>query len=170
MCTRIVLSFSPFRRQQSAYQEFGRYSFYHSSRIETPLLLAHANVLAMKRKAHYPLTHTQIKTFTASSAARHVSIDNTFLGPIPERILIAFVKNTAFVGSVSTNPFHFHHYDMLNLVLFVNGVKNPSEPLIVLQHLVLPGLTKHIFRVLVSITTTVLIWLHWKCSQRVSTC
>jgi len=43
--------------------------FYHSSRIGTPLLLAHANVLAMKRKAHYPLTHTQIKTFTAISGA-----------------------------------------------------------------------------------------------------
>ena len=83
----------------------------------------------MKRKAHYSLTHTQIKTFRASSGARQVSIDNAFLGPIPEEILIAFVKNTAFVGSASTNQFHFHHYDMSNLVLFVNGVKNPSEPL-----------------------------------------
>ena len=83
----------------------------------------------MKRKAYFPLTHTQIKTFTASSAAQEVSIDNAILGPIPERILIAFVKNTAFVGSASTNPFHFHHYDIINLVLFVNGVQKPSEPL-----------------------------------------
>jgi len=29
--------------------------------LKTPLLLAHAYVLAMKRKAHYPVTHTQIK-------------------------------------------------------------------------------------------------------------
>jgi len=83
----------------------------------------------MKRKAHYPVTHIQIKIFTASSGAQQVSIDNAFLGPITERILIAFVKNTAFVGTASTNPFHFHHYDMSNLVLFVNGVQNPSEPL-----------------------------------------
>jgi hypothetical protein len=65
----------------------------------------------MKCKAYYPVTHTQIKIFTASSGAQQISIDNVFLGPNPERILIPLVKNTAFVGSVSTNPFHFNHYD-----------------------------------------------------------
>jgi len=29
--------------------------------LKPPLLHAHANVLGMKRKAHYPVTHTQIK-------------------------------------------------------------------------------------------------------------
>jgi len=95
--------------------------------LKTPLLLAHANILAMKRKAHYPVTHTQIKIFTASSGAQQVSIENAFLGPIPERILIAFVKNTAFVGFFSTNPFHFHHYNMTNLALFVFGIQNTSN-------------------------------------------
>jgi len=31
------------------------------------------------------------------------------------------LKNAAFVGYVSTNPFHFHHYDIKNLVVYVNG-------------------------------------------------
>ena len=39
------------------------------------------------------------------------------------------VKNAAFVVSASTNPFHFHHYEMTNFVLYVNGVQHPSEPL-----------------------------------------
>ena len=39
------------------------------------------------------------------------------------------VKNTAFVGSPSTNPFHFHHYDMTNLALYVNGVQHLPESL-----------------------------------------
>ena len=38
------------------------------------------------------------------------------------------VKNAAFVGSANTNSFHFLHY-MTNLVLYVNGVQHPSEPL-----------------------------------------
>jgi len=63
-----------------------------------------------------------------SSGSQQVSIDNAFQGSIPERILIALVKNTAFVGSPSTNPFHFHHY-MTNLVLYVTGVQHPAEPL-----------------------------------------
>jgi len=103
--------------------------FITQAELKPPLLLAHANILAMKRKTHYPVTRTQIKTFTASSGAQQGSKNIAFLGPIRERILIAFVKNTAFVGSASTNPFHFHHYDMSNLVLFVNGVQKPSEPL-----------------------------------------
>ena len=82
----------------------------------------------MKCKAHYPVTHTQIKIFTASSEAQQVSIDYAFLGPILERIIIALVKNTAFVGSSSTNPFHFQHH-MTKHVLHVNGVQHPSETL-----------------------------------------
>jgi hypothetical protein len=97
--------------------------------LKTPLLLAHTNILAMKRKAYYPVTHMQIKTFTASSGAQQISVDNAFLGPIPERILIALVKNAAFVVSVSKNPFHFHHYDMTHFVLYINGVQHPSESL-----------------------------------------
>ena len=61
----------------------------------------------MKRNAHYPVTHTQIQTFGASSGSQQISIDNAFFGPIPERILIALFKNAAFLGSASTNPYHF---------------------------------------------------------------
>jgi hypothetical protein len=83
----------------------------------------------VKRKAPYPLTLTQIKTFTLGAGAQQVSIDNAFLGPIPERLLIGLVKYTTFVTSVSTNPFKFHHYVMKYLVLYVNGVQYPSESL-----------------------------------------
>jgi hypothetical protein len=46
---------------------------------------------------------------------------------VPDRILIVLVKNAAFVGSASTNPFHFYHYNITNLVLCVNGVQHPSK-------------------------------------------
>ena len=61
--------------------------------------------------------------------AQQVSIDNAFVGTIPGIILIALVKNTAIIGSPSTNLYHFHYYDMTNLVLYVNGVQHPSESL-----------------------------------------
>jgi hypothetical protein len=98
--------------------------------LKQPLLLAHTNVLAMKRKAHYPVTHTQIKSFTKSSETQKISIDNAFLELVPDRILVILVKNKAFVGSASTNPYHFQHYDLTSLVLYVNEVQHPSEPLI----------------------------------------
>jgi hypothetical protein len=71
----------------------------------------------MKRKAHYPVKHTKIKILTPSSGDQQVSINNAFPGPNPEKILISMVKNNAFVGSASTNPFHFHHYDMTDMQL-----------------------------------------------------
>ena len=83
----------------------------------------------MKRKAHYPVTHNQIKNFTASSGSQQISIDKAFLGRIPERILIALVKNNSFVGSASTNPYHFQHYYMTKLVFYLKGVQLPPEPL-----------------------------------------
>jgi len=83
----------------------------------------------MKRKAQYPVTHTQIKTFTASSGTQRISINNAFIGPVPDGILAVLVKNEAFVGSANANSFHFHHYNMTKLVLYVNGIQHPSEPL-----------------------------------------
>ena len=82
----------------------------------------------MKRKAHDPVKLLRSKHLLRVLGAPQVSSYNAFLGPIAERILIALVKNTAFFGSASTNPFHFHHY-MTNLVLHVNGVQNRAEPL-----------------------------------------
>jgi hypothetical protein len=75
--------------------------------LKPPLLLAHANVLGMKRKAYYLVTHTQIKTFTASSGAQQLSTDNAFLGQIPERILIAMVKKLHSLVLPTQNPSTF---------------------------------------------------------------
>ena len=50
------------------------------------------------------------------------------LDQFPKGFSLLWLK-TAFFGSPSTNPFFFHHYDMTNLVLYVNGVQNPAEPL-----------------------------------------
>jgi hypothetical protein len=87
-----------------------------------------------------------------------VSIDNTFLGPIPARILIALVKNIEFVVSASKNPYTFQHYGMTNLVLYVNVVQLPSKPLTMdcSSPFVATSAYETLFQVLVSITMTVL--------------
>ena len=86
------------------------------------LLLAHANVLGMKRKAHSPVIHTQIKTFTASSGIEQVSNDKALLGPIPGRILLRFVRTLSslvlLVQILSTFTII-----TTSLVLYVNGVQ-----------------------------------------------
>jgi hypothetical protein len=78
----------------------------------------------MQRNAPYPVTHTQIKTFAASSGTQQISIKNSLLGLVSDRILIFAVNNAAFVASASPKPFRFYHYDMTNFVLYVNGVQH----------------------------------------------
>jgi hypothetical protein len=103
--------------------------FVSHSDLKAPLPLTHANIVGMTWKANYPVTLTQIKSFTANSGSQKLSIYNAFLGHIPERVILGIFKNTLSVDYGSTNPFYFHHYDMTSMVLCVNGVQYHSEPL-----------------------------------------
>jgi len=77
--------------------------FISQAELKPPLLLADDNGLAMKRKAHYPLTHIQMKTFTASFGAQLITMDDAFLGTFPEMIRVSFFINGVSVGSASAN-------------------------------------------------------------------
>jgi len=39
------------------------------------------------------------------------------------------VKNTDFLGTISTNPFYFRHYDLNYFAMYVNGRLVPPEGL-----------------------------------------
>ena len=116
--------------------------------LKPPLLHAHADVLATKRKS-YPVTHTQIKIFTASCGPQQVFIDNAFLRSIPEDILTAPIKNTAFVVSASTNPFHFSRFDTTNFMWYYTVFSTlPNHTQYNALHLSeLTGFTRNSFRV-----------------------
>jgi hypothetical protein len=93
--------------------------------LKPPLLLAHANVLGMKRK------HIILSLILRSKPLERGLEPNRSLWIMHSLAQFPklFVKNSTLVGSASTNPFHFHHYDMTHLVLYVNGVRHPSKPL-----------------------------------------
>ena len=58
-----------------------------------------------------------------------LSIDNAVLGTIPKCLLFTMVKNTKFLCSVTTNPYHFRHYDLSSFALNVNGRQVRTESL-----------------------------------------
>jgi hypothetical protein len=39
------------------------------------------------------------------------------------------LKNSDFKGSLNTNPYAFHHFNLNNFVIYVNGRQVPSEGL-----------------------------------------
>ena len=76
--------------------------------------------------ARYNMTRVEIKNFTHAKGSQSLSIDNSILGPIPKRLLFVMIDNTNFLGTLDTNPFDFHHYDMTYLTLYLNGKQIPS--------------------------------------------
>jgi len=58
------------------------------------LLLAQNIALGKGALARYNLTRVELKTFTFSTGAQSLSIDNAVLGTIPKRLLFNMVKNT----------------------------------------------------------------------------
>ena len=96
--------------------------------LQPCLLLARANVLVETSKAYYPVHTLRLKSLLRvlgpkwSLSTMH-SMDQFQNG------FLYLVKNIAFVGSASTNQLQFQHCDITNLVLYVNGVQHPSEPL-----------------------------------------
>jgi len=68
------------------------------------IVLAHNIALVKGVQARYNLPRVELKSFTFSSGAQSLSIDNAVFGTIPKRLLFTMVKNTEFLGSVTTNP------------------------------------------------------------------
>ena len=48
---------------------------------------------------------------------------------VPKLLLFTMVKNADFIGTIDSNSYKFHHYDISDFSLFVNGKKYPNEDL-----------------------------------------
>jgi len=83
--------------------------------------LAHVATLNTGALARHNMTRVELKTFTFSAGSKSLSIDNAGLGLVPKRLLFTMVKNADFVGTIDTNHYKFHHYDISDFSLFVNG-------------------------------------------------
>ena len=84
-------------------------------------MIAHNTALQAEAIARYNMTRVELKTFTHAKGSQSLSIDNAKLGPIPKRLLFVMIDKTHILGTLDTNPFDFHHYDMTYFTLYVNG-------------------------------------------------
>ena len=85
-------------------------------KISPALYLSHVNVLR-NTKALYPFIRTEIKTNVIPSGQSQLEWDNITQGKLPNRILICFVKQSAYLGKKTENPFYFGNYKITNLAL-----------------------------------------------------
>ena len=93
------------------------------------LLLRYSIALEKGALERYNLTRLELKSFTFSTGAQSLSIDNAVFETIPKRIIFTMVNNTEFLSSVKKNPYHFRHYDLSSFALNENGREIPTEGL-----------------------------------------
>jgi hypothetical protein len=55
-------------------------------------------------------------------------LDNIFLNRVPSRVIFGLVKNSAFSGNVTENPYNFEHFDTNYVSLSVNGRVQGATP------------------------------------------
>lgn len=79
-------------------------------KMSPAILIAHANTM-LKFSARYPITRVEIKNITIPKDLQNYSLDNVFLGQLPQRIVVLFVDAVSFNGTLKTNPFNFQHFN-----------------------------------------------------------
>ena len=93
------------------------------------ILTSHNEALLAGYPIRYNITMIELKTFTFSAGSQSLSIDIAVLGRLPKRLIFTMVKNTDFLGNMSTNPFNFRHFYLNHFAMYVNGRQFPPEGL-----------------------------------------
>ena len=89
-------------------------------KVNPTVTLAHANVLK-KNNMVFPVTRVDCKVFSISANSHSAYRENIISGQLPTRLVIGCVRNDAFNGVHSLNPFNFQHFDLNHLSVHVDG-------------------------------------------------
>ncbi|CAF1087024.1 unnamed protein product, partial [Brachionus calyciflorus] len=82
------------------------------------------NALALeKTTAKYPIKRVVVKQHTIGKGVSSKVITN--ITSLPTRVVIGFVRNSAYDGVLDQNPFNFGHFNLTKLNLMVDGLSSP---------------------------------------------
>ena len=97
-------------------------------KISPTVFMAHAQALE-HGNMKYPIRRAVCKTFTVTNGMLNYTQENLFSGQLPSRVIVGMVHNEAFNGSYTKNPFNFHHYDLTQMKLYVDGQQGYIAPI-----------------------------------------
>ncbi|XP_039366879.1 uncharacterized protein F54H12.2-like [Mauremys reevesii] len=94
--------------------------------VASSVRLRHAEAL-LSGNTKYPMDRVGMKVVSIPVGSRVSNQENLFLGQLPKMLVLGFVDNDTF--SYSKNPFHFKHYNINFVALYVDGEQIPTKPL-----------------------------------------
>jgi hypothetical protein len=101
--------------------------FVRKVKINPTIQLGHAEGL-LRNTAKYPISRVDVKQITLPANILNKTIDNLYIGLLPKRIIVGMVRNSAFNGTYSTNPFNFEHFNLNFLSFYIDSIQIPSKP------------------------------------------
>src|SRR6266516_861317 len=97
-------------------------------KLSPSIFMAHAKALEIGN-AKYPLHRVVCKTFTIPRGNLDFTQENLFTGQLPSRLIVGMVDNDAYNGSYEKNPFHFKHYSLTQMKVFLDGQSQTIRPI-----------------------------------------
>ena len=94
--------------------------FVRKVKLSPSVFIAHARALE-NGTAKYPIKRTVCKAFAIPQNYRDITYEKLVSGQLPTRLVIGIVNNTAFNGSRTLNPFNFHHYNLSEIAIYLDG-------------------------------------------------
>ncbi|XP_073514023.1 uncharacterized protein F54H12.2-like [Phyllobates terribilis] len=95
--------------------------------VSPAVRIGHSQAL-LAATAKYALDRACLKVYSIPAGMRVSNHENIFLGQLPKTVILGFVDNEAFSGTLNKNPLPFHHYNMNHAALYLEGQQIPARP------------------------------------------
>ncbi|CAF1109977.1 unnamed protein product [Brachionus calyciflorus] len=94
------------------------------AQINLSVMLGHGLALE-KTTAKYPIKRVDVKQHTIGKGVSSKVVTNIRSTSLPSRVVISFVKNSAYDGVLDQKPFNFGHFNLTKLNLMIYGQSSP---------------------------------------------
>lgn len=105
-----------------------RQVYLHMKRFKIYDALAKTQMdLIHEKKARFPLTTRQIKTYNIRSGTTVVRCENLITDKMPSKLFAVFVEKSAYTGSFTNDPYEFKPHNFESVTCHFDGVQNPRK-------------------------------------------
>ena len=98
-------------------------------KIQPQVSLEHIRKWEHGKPATIEMNRVDIKSYGLATGTVTSVNENLISGMLPSRIVVALVKSTNVIGTITTNPFLFGGYNLTKIGMYVNSDTNESREL-----------------------------------------
>ena len=80
------------------------------------------------QNAVIPIQRTEMLTYTIPQGNQSHSKESLFRGQMPKMLFVGLVRNDAYNGTYTQNPYNFQHFNLNNIGLYREGEPIPYRP------------------------------------------